>query len=122
MTPKQKDKLLTDTINQINSGVFESLKALEQEIGELVAAGIDPIVARSQIVGAFNRYAENAVTGISVKEVADTSNRSILNQIMLDENSYTEMIKEQRGLIEEYRSKSERLEEEVRLLKLSKSN
>ena len=58
----------------------------------------------------------------SVKEVADVSNQSILNQIMLDENSYTEMIKEQRGLIDEYRTKSEKLEEELRLLKLSNSN
>lgn len=71
MTPKQKDKLLTDTIRQINAGVFESLKALELEIGELVAAGVDPLVARSQIVTAFDRYAQNAVQDVSVKEVAD---------------------------------------------------
>ena len=58
----------------------------------------------------------------SIKEVADVSNQSILNQIMLDENSYTEMIKEQRDLIAEYKSKSEKLEEELRLLKLSNSN
>lgn len=56
-----------------------------------------------------------------IKKVADVSNRSILDQLMLDENSYTEMIKEQRGLIEKYRVKSEELEEELRLLKVKYS-
>lgn len=53
-----------------------------------------------------------------IKQVADISNESILKQLMFDENDYTEMIKEQRTLIEEFRSKCEKLEEELRLLKI----
>jgi len=53
-----------------------------------------------------------------IKQVADESNKSILQQLMFDENDYTEMIKEQRVLIEDYRSKYEKLEEEHRLLKI----
>jgi hypothetical protein len=57
-----------------------------------------------------------------IKKVADISNRSILDQIMLDENSYTEMIKEQRDLIEKYRIEAESAKEELRLLKIEKAN
>jgi len=53
-----------------------------------------------------------------IKQVAEISNESILKQLMFDENDYTEMIKEQRTLIEEFRSKCEKLEEELRLLKI----
>jgi hypothetical protein len=55
-----------------------------------------------------------------IKKVADVSNRSILDQIMLDENSYTEMIKEQKDLIDKYRTEAEKLKEENRLLKIKK--
>ncbi len=58
-------------------------------------------------------------TSDGIKQVAEVSNQSILNQLMFDENDYTEMIKEQRLLIENYRDKYEKLEEENRLLKLS---
>jgi hypothetical protein len=53
-----------------------------------------------------------------IKQVAEISNESILKQLMFDENDYTEMIKEQRTLIEEFRNKCEKLEEELRLLKI----
>jgi hypothetical protein len=53
-----------------------------------------------------------------IKQVADASNESILKQLMFDENDYTEMIKEQKALIDEYRNKYEKLEEEYRLLKI----
>ena len=58
-------------------------------------------------------------TSDGIKQVADISSQSILNQLMFDENDYTEMIKEQRVLLENYRDKYEKLEEENRLLKLS---
>lgn len=61
-------------------------------------------------------------TNGGIKQVADGSNESILRQLMFDENDYTEMIKEQRVLIEEYRSKYEKLEEEHRLLKIKSAN
>ena len=53
-----------------------------------------------------------------MKQVADISNRSILEQLMLNESDYTEMIAEQRKMIVEMQEKIEKLEEENRLLKL----
>lgn len=53
-----------------------------------------------------------------MKQVADISNRSILEQLMLNENDYVDMIKEQRKLIQEYREKAEKFEEESRILKV----
>jgi hypothetical protein len=53
-----------------------------------------------------------------IKQVADISNESILKQLMFDENDYTEMIKEQKILIEELRGKCEKAEEELRLFKI----
>lgn len=52
-----------------------------------------------------------------MKQVADISNRSIFEQLVLNENDYTEMIKEQREMIQVLTEKSERLEEENRMLR-----
>lgn len=53
-----------------------------------------------------------------MRQVADISNKSILDQLMLNENDYVDMIKEQRTLIQEHREKAEKYEEESRLLKV----
>jgi hypothetical protein len=53
-----------------------------------------------------------------MKQVADISNKSILEQIILDENDYTQMIAEQRQMIENLDSENMRLKEELRLLKI----
>jgi len=53
----------------------------------------------------------------AIKQIADISNQSILDQLTLDSNDYTDMIKEQRELIDRYRKSSEELEEENRMLK-----
>lgn len=53
----------------------------------------------------------------AIKQIADISNQSILDQLTLDANDYTQMIKEQRELIEKYRQSSEEFEEENRMLK-----
>lgn len=52
-----------------------------------------------------------------MEQVANLSTRAILNQISLDENDYTEMIKEQRLLIEKFQKQAENFEEEARLLR-----
>lgn len=57
-------------------------------------------------------------TAEGLRQVADLSNQSILQQLQLDENDYTSMIHEQRELIDEYRKKAEKFEEENRLLRL----
>jgi hypothetical protein len=64
----------------------------------------------------------NVETIGGIKQVADISNKSILNQLMFDENDYTEMIKEQKILIDEFRDKAEKLEEENRNLKMKIQN
>lgn len=61
-------------------------------------------------------------TAEGMKQVADISNSSIFQQLSLDENDYTEMIKEQRTMIENLREKVEKLEEENRKLKVSVKN
>lgn len=53
-----------------------------------------------------------------MKQVADISNKSILEQLVLNENDYVDMIKDQRDLINNYQTKSEKFEEECRLLKI----
>ncbi|WP_226035621.1 hypothetical protein [Aquibacillus saliphilus] len=56
-------------------------------------------------------------TSQGMAQVADISNQSIVKQLMFDENDYTQMLIEQRDLIQELDSKASRLEEENRLLK-----
>lgn len=56
-------------------------------------------------------------TSRGMKQVADISNKSIIQQLQFDENDYTNMILEQRDLITELDEKVIKLEEENRLLK-----
>lgn len=56
-------------------------------------------------------------TSESMKQIADLSNTSILEQLSLDANDYTEMLKEQREMLVKLREKGEELEEENRQLK-----
>jgi hypothetical protein len=56
-------------------------------------------------------------TAQGIKQVADLSNKSIINQLQFDENDYTSMIIEQREIIQELDAKVIKLEEENRLLK-----
>ena len=56
-------------------------------------------------------------TSAAMKQVADLSNRSIMEQLSLDANDYTEMIKEQRELIVGYDRQVTELEEANRLLR-----
>jgi len=53
----------------------------------------------------------------AIKQVADISNQSILDQLSLDSNDYVKMLTEQKELIEKYRKSSEEYEEENRMLK-----
>jgi len=59
-------------------------------------------------------YDQNKAYGM--KMTADISNKSLLEQLQLDENDYTDMLNTQRGLIQEYQSRIEDLEEENRQL------
>jgi hypothetical protein len=53
-----------------------------------------------------------------MRQVADISNKSIIEQLMLNENDYTEMIKDQKEMIDKMESRLKFLEEENRLMKI----
>ena len=53
-----------------------------------------------------------------MRQLANISNRSILEQIRLSESDYEDMLTEQRGLIQTYSDKANKFEEENRLLKV----
>jgi ABC-type enterochelin transport system substrate-binding protein len=56
-------------------------------------------------------------TSEAMKQVADISNRSIMDQLSLDGNDYTQMLKEQREMIVDLTAKTDELKEENRNLK-----
>lgn len=56
-------------------------------------------------------------TSQGMRQVADISNKSIIQQLQFDENDYTNMILEQREMLAELDNKVVSLEEENRLLK-----
>ena len=58
------------------------------------------------------------LTAEAMKQTMDLSNQSILEQIQLDSNEYTGMLKDQYQLIQDYNNKNIQLEEENRLLKI----
>jgi hypothetical protein len=59
-------------------------------------------------------YDQNKAYGMKI--TADISNKSLLEQLQLDENDYTDMINTQRQLVQEFQSRIEDLEEENRQL------
>jgi hypothetical protein len=59
-------------------------------------------------------------TSEGIKQVADISNRSISDQLKWDENSYTEMLVEQRKIINEVSMENIELKEKVRLLEIER--
>jgi len=69
-------------------------------------------------IGAAEINVFDIATCEGMRQVADISNKSIMEQLMLNESDYTEMIKDQKEMIDSLRLKSEMLEEENRLLKI----
>lgn len=61
---KKHDKVLSNTLDDIQSGVFDTVKSLENEIAELVAQGLPAESIRPQILAAFKEYSQ------TVKSVA----------------------------------------------------
>ena len=56
-------------------------------------------------------------TSEAFKQIDQISNENIANQLTLDSNEYTDIIKEQRELITTYESQLDELNEENRMLK-----
>lgn len=57
-------------------------------------------------------------TAAGMKQVADISNKSIITQLMFDENDYSQMLSEQREMIQKLKEDNAKLSEENRLLKI----
>lgn len=57
-------------------------------------------------------------TAGGIRQVAEISNESIMKQLSFDENDYTEMVREQKILIENFEKKAKKYEEENRLLRV----
>lgn len=53
----------------------------------------------------------------AMEQIAEISNQAIMNELCLDSSDYSDMVKEQRGMITELDKKAKSLEEENRILK-----
>lgn len=53
----------------------------------------------------------------AMEQIAEISNQAIMNELCLDSSDYSDMVKEQRGMITELDKKAKTLEEENRILK-----
>lgn len=60
----------------------------------------------------------NIETAQAMKQVADISHKSIIEQLMLNESDYTEMIAKQKDMLRDLNEKVMNLEEENRLLRI----
>ena len=56
-------------------------------------------------------------TSSSIKHIADISSQSIIEQLELGENDYTDMIKDQKEYIQRITAENDKLAEELRLIK-----
>jgi hypothetical protein len=57
-------------------------------------------------------------TSEAMRQIADISNKSILSQLVLDENDYTNMLARQREEIEKLDKRCMKSEEDLRLLRI----
>lgn len=92
----QHDKVINDTLDDIQSGVFDNIKALENEIAQLVSQGYNPSLLRPQIMAAFRTYSSSvrrAVTPVTdlsadwLKQTGfdKTADDSSAEQLLLDQ-------------------------------------
>lgn len=56
---KKHDRVLENTLEEVQAGVFDNAKALESEVAELVSQGLPVEALRPQISQAFGRHAES---------------------------------------------------------------
>src|SRR5699024_3769372 len=112
-----KDKMLKSTLDIAKENGISVKHATNKSKGAGTLSGIlkqlDEYDIHEAEVNLFD-----VKTSHGIRQIADISNKSIYNQLMFDENDMTEMIRDQRQLIEEYSKKAEKFEEENRLLKV----
>lgn len=57
-------------------------------------------------------------TAKGIEQVADLSNRNIIKQLSFDENDYSEMIRDQKLLLEDFERRAKKAEEDNRILRV----
>lgn len=90
-----------------NSSSKQGVNTLSNKMREMIQGGYD-----NAQVNLFDIKTSDAM-----KQIADLSNKSIMEQLTFDANDYTDMIKEQREMILKQEEESAKLAEENRLLK-----
>ena len=116
-------RALEDTKSKITGSIqklaMESCISLKNN--KSVKRGDDTFTGRTRKLRDMN-LREAEVNGFDIgtcrgmRQVADISNQSILNKIRLDENDYSEMLAEQRIMIQKYIAMAEKYEEQARIL------
>lgn len=117
-------KELTATKKQLSDSIIKSAQDnnISSATNKNLKAGVNTLSAKMKEM-ADDGYEQIKVnlfdikTVGAIKQIADISNRSIIEQITLDTNDYTQIIAEQREMIEKFRNSSEIFEEENRMLK-----
>lgn len=72
---KAHDKVINNTLDDIQAGVYDNVKGLEREISVLVAQGYDVTTLRPAVISAFQKYSNQAKE--SVGDVTNLSNSYI---------------------------------------------
>lgn len=76
---KQHDRILQRTLLDVQNGVYDSAKALENAIADLVSSGLPIEMVRPQVVQKFNEYAQSIrtvaepLTNLSADYIAQSS-------------------------------------------------
>lgn len=113
---ESKNKLLASISQMAKDNAISSLHnvnstkgahTLSRKMKDMMADGF-----RQAEVNLFN-----IKTCDAMKQIANLSNASILEQLALDANDYTEMLVEQRALIQELTQRAAAAEEDARMLK-----
>lgn len=112
-----KDKMYKSVLDIAKENGISVKHATNKSKGAGTLSGIMKQLQEYDIHEAsVNLFDINTAEGI--RQVADLSNKSIMQQLQFDENDYSTMLQEQRELLLDSIEKAERLEEENRLLKI----
>lgn len=116
---KALQEIKKNTVSSINSLAKESCLSLKNS--NTNTKGTNTWTGKVKELKERNlREAENNLydveTCAGMQQVAEISDAAILKQIMLDENDYTEMLREQRTIITKLRQQKNDAEERLRLL------
>lgn len=68
---KQHDRVIQRTITDIQDGVFDNIKGLENAIADLISQGFDPITIRQPLLTTFQQWSNEIKS--SAKQMADIS-------------------------------------------------